>query len=451
MNNLIAGVAGFSQKSVTRNRQIRFAPLSFLLAFFLAVPFLSFGQDTTAVRTDSTATLRNDMVAGDESESETPRRQLIKFNEYKGPYFTARQGGGYLHDYAAYWQDNDSKEQIDLENGFIMRDFRFVLKGRLGPDKMKHPITYSVGYMYDKPNKKWLFRETGLMFGVPELWGKFFIGRTKEGFSLNKVMVGYAGWTHERSTMSDATVPILGDGIKWLGFVPGPNIGWNAGYFFDKFNEDQAFSSYDHQVVTRLMWLPILSEKEKKLLHIGVNLRQGTVDKDTLQIRSRPESFQAPYIVDSKKMHATQTFMYGGEIYYRAGPWLFGSEYWFQDVDSPENGNPVFHGGDVVATWLITGETRQYNTMGGFFHGISPKKTIFQGGIGAIEAVFRVSYIDLNDAKIKGGQFWRITPMVNWHMSDNIRLEFVYGYSELDRFGLIGGAQFLQSRIQFQL
>jgi phosphate-selective porin OprO/OprP len=41
--------------------------------------------------------------------------------------------------------------------------------------------------------------------------------------------------------------------------------------------------------------------------------------------------------------------------------------------------------------------------------------------------------------------------MVNWHLSDNVRLEFVYGYSVLDRFDLKGGTQFFQSRVQFTL
>ena len=55
------------------------------------------------------------------------------------------------------------------------------------------------------------------MIAVPELSGDIFIGRTKEGFSLNKIMVGYAGWTMERATINDAMIPILADGIKWLG------------------------------------------------------------------------------------------------------------------------------------------------------------------------------------------------------------------------------------------
>jgi phosphate-selective porin OprO/OprP len=424
-----------------------FVSFTFLL---LGLPFLSIAQDTTKVAQDSSVVRK--IVAGDEADVETPRRQLVKWNEYKGPYFSIRMGGGLLYDFGTYKQDAESKEQVgDLKKDIKFRDGRFVFKGRLGPDKMKHPVTYSLGIMYNQPTHKWLFRETGLMFGVPELWGSFFIGRTKEGFSLNKVMVGYAGWTQERSAMSDATVPILGDGIKWLGFLPGPRIGWNAGYFIDKYNEDQAFSSYDNQAVLRLMWLPILSEQTKKVFHIGLNFRKGNVDKDTLQLRSRPEAWTAPYFVDTKKFRATQTTMYGGEIYYRHGSWLFGSEYWFQDVDSPEKGNPRFHGGEVVTTWLITGETRAYNTAGGFFKGVSPNRPVFEGGPGAFEAVLRISYIDMTDAGITGGKFWRITPMMNWHLSDNLRLEFTYGYGELDKFGLQGGTQFFQSRIQLQL
>jgi hypothetical protein len=41
--------------------------------------------------------------------------------------------------------------------------------------------------------------------------------------------------------------------------------------------------------------------------------------------------------------------------------------------------------------------------------------------------------------------------MVNWHMSANLRLEFVYGYSSLDRFGTVGKTQYFQSRLQLQL
>jgi hypothetical protein len=41
--------------------------------------------------------------------------------------------------------------------------------------------------------------------------------------------------------------------------------------------------------------------------------------------------------------------------------------------------------------------------------------------------------------------------MVNWHLSDNVRLEFVTGYGQLNRFGQTGGLVFGQTRLQLQL
>ena len=419
--------------------------VAFAVALLWFIPRLSFAQDSTAAATGSN--LENTIEAG-EAATEPPKRRLVKWNELDAKYFTLRVGGGFLYEGATYAQDDDSKQQFDLKAESKVRDFRVMFKGRF---KTKRSITYTCGIMYDGPTDEWLFRETGIMVAVPELWGHVFIGRTKEGFSLNKVMVGYAGWTQERATMSDATVPILGDGIKWLGYLPKTGILWNLGYYFDSFNARQAFSTYSNQIVGRIVWLPILSESERKLLHLGVNMRYGSVDDGELQVRSRPEAFPAPYFVDTGKFPADHTRMAGYEAYYRTGSWLVGSEYWLQDLSSAQTNYPVFHGGDIVATWLITGETRAYNTVGGFFRGVSPARTVFEGGPGAWEAVLRLSYIDLDSGTIQGGRFWRLTPMVNWHLSDNVRLEMTYGYGNLDRFGVTGGTQFFQSRLQLQL
>jgi phosphate-selective porin OprO and OprP len=120
-------------------------------------------------------------------------------------------------------------------------------------------------------------------------------------------------------------------------------------------------------------------------------------------------------------------------------------------VDALEKGHPLFHGGDVVVSWMASGETRRYNAFGGFFEGISPARPVFEGGPGGWELVVRFSYIDLDDGALRGGKFWRLTPMVNWHLSDNVRLELTYGYGSLERFDLVGKTQFFQTRLQLQL
>lgn len=73
---------------------------------------------------------------------------------------------------------------------------------------------------------------------------------------------------------------------------------------------------------------------------------------------------------------------------------------------------------------------------------------MFSGGKGAWELVGHFSTIDLDQGTLRGGKFKRFTPMVNWYLSDNIRLEANYGYGHLDRFNLSGNTQFFQTRLQ---
>ena len=393
--------------------------------------------------------LQNTLDATESDEPPPPPRGMAGFNEYKGPYFTGRFGAGLLLEVGGFAQDDVSKQQFVMHPQQRLRDFRFILGGRILP-QWNRKLTWSAGIMYDGPNHAWLIRQTGLMLQVPELWGQFFIGRSKEGFSLNKVMVGYDGWSMERATINDASIPILADGIKWMAYVPKAHVLWNVGYFNDFVGHNQAYSTYSSQGVVRVVALPILSDKEDKVLDIGVNLRYGKPEDNKLKLRSRPEAFTAPYFVDTGSFPAESTFMAGYEAYYRQKRWLFGSEYWWINVNSPSTGNPVFHGGDVVATYLFNDASRVYNTAGGFFRAVSPKRSVFDGGPGAWELVLRYSYIDLDSKSIQGGKFARFTPMVNWHMSDNVRLEMGYGYGHLDRFNLKGNTQFFQSRVQFQ-
>ena len=59
-----------------------------------------------------------------------------------------------------------------------------------------------------------------------------YLRRPNEGGHFHEqIMVGYHGWTSERATINDATIPILADGIKWLGYSPKLNLVWNVGYF----------------------------------------------------------------------------------------------------------------------------------------------------------------------------------------------------------------------------
>jgi len=388
-------------------------------------------------------------ITAGEADAEPLRRQLLTRPEWDLGFMTLHVGAGLLFDVAAYSQDSVSEVQFpDLNPEFKLRDARVLLGGRF---KSKRPFTWQAGVMYDAVTQKWLVRQTGLMVAVPEIYSHFFIGRAKEGFSLNKVMVGYDGWSMERLPFTDATVPLLADGIKWLGYVPNSRWFWNLGAFMDAFSEGQSFSTYNYQFVVRTGWVPLPGDTAGTLLHVAMNFRIGDVNKDTLQLRSKPEAFPAPYFIDTKKFPAASALAFGPELYYRPGRVLLGGEYYWQRVNSPETGNPWFHGGEAVVAWATTGEVRRYNLVGNYFKELSPDSTVIQGGPGAWAPMIKFSYSNLTNGPVQGGIFWRVTPMINWYLTDNLRLEFAYGYGVLNRSGQKGATQFFQSRIQMRL
>lgn len=425
--------------------------LSLLLAATLFCAGSSHAQD------DPDAPGPNANAAGDVdtedaagADGDAPRRKLIKWNEYDGPYFSARLGGGLLVDAVTYIQDGDSDRQMNLDPDIDLRDFRVLLKGQL---KFIPRLSYTVGYMYDAGEDSWRFRQTGLQFEIPELWGRLFVGRTKEGISMSKIMVGYQGWTMERATANDSFVPILADGVKWMGNTPGGSFLWSFGFFGDHFSEEETFNKFDNQATVRGVWLPFLEESpNSELLHVGAGYRWAKANDGFFQFSSKPESFPAESkAIDTGSFPGDDSNLVVPEIYYRRGSWVFGLEYFLNQVNSNEEGDPFFHGGEILAAYLLTGEVRPYNRKGGHFDRVSPLRPVFSGGRGAWELVARFSYTDLDSEGIKGGKFWRFTPMVNWHMTDNIRLEFTTGYGMLDRFGEEGGTFFFGTRFQFQL
>jgi len=316
------------------------------------------------------------VLRGDADTDEKPRK-LGKgsWNEFDFGFTTFRFGAGFLMDLMTQIQDDASKTQVTMEPGFKVRDFRLIFRGRFNT---KRPVSWQTGLMYDGATDTWFVRQTGLMIAVPELWGNFWIGRAKEGFSLNKVMVGYDGFTMERQTFTDATVPLLADGIKWLGYIPSSHLLWNVGVFTDVLSEGQSFSSYDYQFVARVAWLPLISDTGK-LLHIGGNFRTGQANNGQMRLRARPEANLAPYFIDTGTFDAQSASTMGVEAYYRPGPWLFGLEYYFQRVNAPASGDPTVNGGEVVAAWLVTGDVRSYNKVGGYFRAVSPTRRCSRG------------------------------------------------------------------------
>jgi len=421
-------------------------PVFCLVAAFLFFSHQSYSQEEKKIVPDGTTGLVLEVSDDDYLAKKRPP------NEFEGTYSTFRLGLGYILDGAAYSQNAVFKQQMDsaglvFDNKFQTRDFRIMASG---VSKIKRTISWKAGFMYDGDKKVWLLRETGLTIGVPEFFGHIFIGRTKEGYSMIKVMNGHSGITAERQMALDV-IPILADGIKYFGYLPKSRIFWNLGYFNDIASKGQSFSTYAWQYDARIGWMPFYNKEKNSVLHIAGNFRYGKPLDGKMILRSRPESNPAPQIINTGTFESDHSTHLGAEVYYSTGNAMIGSEVMMHSFQSKDNDDHKFYGGDLFVSYLLTGARRPYHTTGSIFGFVPVKKSVFAGGWGEWEAVLKVSGLDLTDGSIEGGKFWRITPMINWYMSKIVRTEFVYGYGVLDRYNLKGAVQIFQVRLQLSV
>jgi len=431
--------------------RIAFSSFVILLFIIFLFPTISFAQDSTQKKGGDTVKLVPDGTEGVQlairKEGTMPKQ--LPPNEFEGSASTFRIGMGYIGDFTTHIQSKEFKQQmdsagLDVVTKYKTRDFRILGSGVL---KTKRYIAWKFAFMYDGDKEVWMLRETGITIAVPELFGHLFIGRTKEGFALLRVMNGHSGWGNERP-MTEDVIPILADGIKWFGMIPKANIFWNLGYYNDFISKGQSFSTFSSQFVARIGWLPINQVETETTLHIAANLRYAKPLDGKIELKSRPESNPTPQIIFTGKFESDHSTHVGYEIFYRRKQFMIGSEYNFHNFHSDIGESHLFQGGDIMVSYFFTKTYRPYKTEGSIFGFVPVRKSVFKGGWGEIEAVVRYSKMNLDDGSIKGGKFWRLTPMINWYLSRALRWEFIYGYGVLDRYGLQGAVQFIETRLQ---
>ena len=433
-------------KTVKFTRRISVLVFIVLIFFILFFPSGIYAQQEGKEVPDGTEGVTQIVPVID---SVTGKATNLPPNEVNTSFSTFKVGLGFIYDYVTYAQEDEFKQQmdsanLDLKGAGKLRDFRILASGLL---KTKREISWKFAFMYDGASDSWLVRESGVIVGIPELASRVFIGRTKEGFSMVKVMNGHSPWAMERQMALDP-IPIIADGIKIFGSLPKSRIFWNLGYFNDFVSKGQGFSTFEWQYDARIGWMPFYHTENNNLLHFAVNLRYGKPLDDQFRLRSRPESNPTPYLIDTGTFPSDHSVHLGAEMYYNFNRLLLGSEVMTHKFYSDIGEDHQFFGGNLFVSYFLTPTIRPYKTDGSIFGFVRNNRSVFKGGLGEWEAVLHFSTFNLNDGSIQGGSFWKITPMINWYITKALRMEFVYGYGVLDRYHLKGGVQFFQSRVQ---
>jgi len=350
-------------------------------------------------------------------------------------------------------QDTGSEDQwgdLSFYDGGEIRGFRFGLIGTLN---FENPWVYTIFAATNAFDKGFEVRDKDdLTFFDYRLDIPFFkrsvmsIGKQKEPISMNRLTGGTFLPNQERAAVSDAMLPSRNIGIVWSGSSAERKASWAFGAFNNWLEEKNSFDESANQYIGRLTWVPLVSDDESNLLHLGAGYRYSDA-RQGFQYLTEPEFNKAPDFVDTGAHSADKIQTYSFELAWRRGPALLTSEYTRTEVSNPALGNPSFDGYFVEASWILTGEMRAYNNKGGVFGGIPVAKTVYQNGKGAWELYTRYSHIDLTDGAINGGDMQIATLGLNWWLTPFFSVNVGYKYIWNERDGEEGESSGIMTRL----
>lgn len=190
---------------------------------------------------------------------------------------------------------------------------------------------------------------------------------------------------------------------------------------------------------------------------------QRTASGQTLTIQDRPElRIDNNRLVSTGALNASSAYTYGPEIGLRYRNFLVQGEYGRIGVNRANSPNSAagsmpaleFDGGYVEGSWVMTGETRAYDTGEAAFGSPKPKQTLSlkDGHYGAFELVGRYSHLNLNDKvtrgiaqSVTGGVFGGEQNVyavgLNWYPNDFLRFMLDYDIVNVDRLNTAGTTQ----------
>lgn len=359
-------------------------------------------------------------------------------------WFTLRPGIVLIADYNAFEQDAVNLGQVGPQRDqWDDRAARLMFRGKIGRE-------YKAGYLFAAeykgfdidPDQLWQVTDLSLTFPVGGEDTTLTVGKTKETFCYE--MVGDAANMPAQERVLSPFFVSRNVGVV-LRRVLGADHRMTAstGIYNDWFVNDESFTDSGTDVTGRLTGLLWDHHEHKRFLHVGLAGRYAGGDNDVLRYRGRPESNVADYYVDTGPLASDHALNLGVEMLWNEGPFSVLTEYIRARALSSANGNPEFDGFYVTGSWVLTGETRPYDRTVGYARRVIPEREF-----GAWELVGRYSNVDLDDELVLGGAFDRTCLGLNWWATRHAKVGVGWGHTWLDRFGVEGESDSLQTRFQ---
>jgi phosphate-selective porin OprO/OprP len=366
--------------------------------------------------------------------------------EYHGTYFSTLLGFAGIYDYNAFSQDADSITQVGRQHDqWDDRSTRFILTGGIGPEsyRLHYFAAYSWnGFDADENKKKtWEFTDLNITAPVGKL-GALTFGKNKEPFVYE--MVGDAAFLPSMERILNPFFTSRDVGLSMSNTAFKKRMTYSTGWFNDWWVHGKDFDTAGNHFASRVTGLISINEDGSRYLHLGASARYAGANLGVVRLRGKAGSNVSSNYVDTGNIPASNHKEFALEALWTRDRYSVLTEYVRSQVNATQVANPSFYGFYITGSWFITGEHRPYDRNVGFARRPIPLRRM-----GGIELAARYARLDLDNKSIHGGVMDKGLLDVNWFLNRRWKLGVSGGFANLDRAGLSGFSEILQTRIQY--
>ena len=338
-----------------------------------------------------------------------------------------------------------------VSGGLAVRRLFFYTTGELD---LLYPVLFALDLGLDEGR---FFVDDAYLWITDLPWiGTFKIGQFRAPMSLTHLTGSGTRPFMEIATPAEAFSPGSRAGLQIANDAYDRTLTWQLGWFADSLAVPVGDASESvSRVVGRLTGLPTFErfQGDQDLIHLGISASWVFSSQQQVRYRSRPESFLAPDMVDTGDIRASSATLMGLEAAWVRGSLSVQGELLGSQVRSEESGNPLFYGLYGEVSYFLTGDSRPFNRASAVFGPVVPKRPLTWDDpqLGAWEVAGRVSWTDLSDDQVHGGEILTLMTGVNWYFNRYGRLLFEYGYSQIGDGPQRGGLHIFQARFQVNI
>ena len=244
-----------------------------------------------------------------------------------------------------------------FDDGVQLRRLRLLAEGDsilLVPFRYK----FELGYVPNQFNLEQAYLE----FSKIDYVGSLRFGQFQPPMGLQVITSSWDIPLMEPAAPLQAMAPGVEAGVQ----VGKPFDGERATFHLGVFGPGAGPSEYGNaserlgSLIGRVTGLPICradsdDPSATKLLHVGLSLGVQYSAASTVRYRSRPESYIAPYVIDTGDIDASGSGTIGAEVSWVNGPFNLQAEFLHSFVGQDGGGLLNFGGFYVLASWFLTG------------------------------------------------------------------------------------------------